>query len=131
MGNTFWAGLGLAVRVSFTQRQIVMLALGWRLMEVDPAQALVAEEDFVESVRSGWSEGNGLFAQAVANVIASVAPADFALGFDGAHFVTAGVFDGWQDRRQRARTGLVAAGGSGQTQGLVGTLMVVDGAPGV
>ena len=74
-------------------------------------------------------DGDGFLAQAVADVVAAIAPADLTLGFDDAHFITAGVFDGRQARRQRPRTGLVAAGGSGQSQGLVGSLVVVDGAP--
>lgn len=106
-----------------------MFALGRRQAQIEEAEALVAEADFVEAIGGGGVEGDGLTREAVAEVVGAVFPGDFAFGFDGAHEGIGAVFDGRELCRKGAGAWGVAGGWSGQAEGVVWALVVIDGAP--
>jgi hypothetical protein len=109
----------------------MVFAFGRGVVEVDPAEAPMAEEGFVEAVGGVGAQGDRLPAQALAEEVSAVAPGDSAFGFDRADLVTGRVFDGWQVARQRPRAGRVAAGGCGQRERLVRALVIVDRPPAI
>ena len=117
------------MRAGFVEAQVVMFAFGLGVVEVDPAQALVAEEDGVEAIGGAGTQGDRLPAQALTDVIGAVAPGDIAFGFDRTHLVAGSVLDCGQERGQRPRAGHVATGRCVQSQRVVRTLMVVDRSP--
>ena len=97
----FGARLTVMVGAVFVEGEVVILGFGRGVVEVDPAERLVAEEDFVEAVGGGRAQGDRLGTEALAEEVGAVAPGDGAFGFDRAYLVAGSVFDRRQARRPR------------------------------
>ena len=58
----YGARLTVVVGAGFVEREVVVFGFGRSVVEVDPAETLVAEEDFVEAVGSSGAKGDRLSA---------------------------------------------------------------------
>ena len=117
--------------MDFTQRQVVMNGFGWRILEINPAQALVTEVNFVEPVGGCGAQCHGLSGEALTEEVGALAPGQLAFTFHGTHDVAGTVFDGGETGRQRAGARRVAAGWCGQAEGFVRSLLIVDWSPAI